>query len=84
MSLGTKKRSLATRIARALAAMMDQRARRYFKSEDTFDEAMVLFQKFVKAQNACSSLDELQETFFDQLDDITGDDSRLLDQAANY
>ena len=64
--------------------MMDQRAKRYFKSEETFDEAMVLFQKFVKAQNACSSLDELQETFFDQLDDITGDDSRLLEQAANY
>lgn len=63
---------------------MDKRAKKFFSSEDAFHEAMVLFERFVTAQRSCSSLDELQATFLDSLDDTTANESELLELAARY
>ncbi len=63
---------------------MDLRAQQYFKDEEAFHRGMKLFQQYVDAQTRAKTFDQMQSLFFDHLDDITSNDSALLDAAANY
>jgi integrase len=83
-SLQTKNKSVAKRLARTLSAMMDLRAKQYFKDEESFHRAMKLFQQYLDARSKASSLEQLQEEFFDHLDDVTDFESDLLARAGNY
>lgn len=84
LSLRTRSKSVAKRLARTLSAMMDLRAKQYFKDEESYHRAMKLFQRFLAAQSRCSSFDELQLEFFDHLDDTTDHESELLTRASDY
>ena len=50
--------------------MMDARAQKYFKTEDSYHEAMKLFQEYVDAQKVNKTLEEMQSKFFDRFDDV--------------
>ncbi len=63
---------------------MDLRAQQYFKDEEAFHRGMKLFQQYVDAQTRAKTFDQMQSLFFDHLDDVTSNDSALLDAAANY
>lgn len=63
---------------------MDLRAQQYFKDEEAFHRGMKLFQQYVDAQTRAKTFDQMEATFFDQLDDVTSNDSALLDAAASY
>ena len=84
LSLATRQSSVASRLARALSVMMDLRAQQYFTDEEAFHKAMKLFQEYVSAQTKYKTFEAMQTEFFDHLDDTTGDDSNLLERAANY
>ena len=64
--------------------MWDMRAQQYFKSEASFHAAMKLFQEYLKAAPKYPDLESLSRHFFDNLDDSTGNESDLLEQAINY
>jgi integrase len=63
---------------------MDLRAQQYFKDEEAFHRGMKLFQQYVDAQTRAKTFDQMEASFFDQLDDVTSNDSALLDAAASY
>jgi len=48
LSLRTKSKKEALRLVRLLLVMWDSRAKKYFKTEDDYDDAMVLFEKYKK------------------------------------
>lgn len=64
--------------------MMDLRAQQYFRDEESYHKAMKLLADYLDAQGKSSNLDEISLEFLDQLDDTTGDDSKLLNQAIRY
>ena len=64
--------------------MMDLRAQQYFKDEETFHRAMKLFQKYLSAASRCHTFEAMQNEFFDRLDDVTDNESALLENAADY
>lgn len=64
--------------------MMDLRAKQYFKDEESFHRAMKLFQQYLDARSRTSTLEQLQEEFFDHLDDVTDYETELLTRAASY
>lgn len=84
LSLRTKNKSVAKRLARTLSAMMDLRAKQYFRDEESFHRAMKLFQQFLSAQSRCDNFETLQREFFDHLDDTTDNETNLLERAVNY
>jgi len=58
--------------------MWDSRAKKYFKTEDDYDDAMVLFQKFKKFTEL--SFEEAQDQLLDSMDER---DDYLLNQATD-
>lgn len=84
LSLGTKSIKVAIKLARLISVMWDLRAKQYFKDEQAFHEAMKLFQEYLKAESKYSDFEELSKNFLDNLDDETGNDSKLLSNICNY
>lgn len=84
LSLGTKSIKVAIKLARLISVMWDLRAQQYFKDEESFHEAMKLFQEYLKAEAEYSDFEGISKNFLDNLDDVTGSDSRLLTNICNY
>jgi hypothetical protein len=83
LSLHTKDRSLARKLARTIAVMWDLRAKQYFKSEDDFHRGTKLFQRYLAACSRFQTFDEISVNFLDLLDDETDHETDLLNSAAN-
>ncbi len=83
LSLHTKTISLARKLARLLAAMWDQRAQTYFKSEDDYHRGMKLLEQYLSVASTNGSFEEVSK-FLDNLDDVSDYESHLLQQARSY
>ena len=84
LSLGTKSKKEAIKLARLISVMWDLRAQQYFKNEQSYHEGMKLFQQYLKAVAQYPKFEDISTHFFDLLDDVTGSESRLLENAVNY
>lgn len=85
LSLGTKSIKVAVKLARLISVMWDLRAKQYFRDEQSFHEAMKLFQRYLKADSKyLNDFEGLSKNFFDELDDVTGSDTKLLVTAGDY
>jgi len=84
LSLGTKSKKEAIKLARLISVMWDLRAQQYFKDEQSYHEGMKLFQQYLKSVTKYKKFDDISKHFFDLLDDETGSESRLLENAVNY
>lgn len=84
LSLGTKSIKVAIKLARLISVMWDLRAQQYFKDEQSFHEAMKLFQEYLKAEAKYSDFEDISKNFLDNLDDVSGSDSKLLANICNY
>lgn len=83
LSLHTKDRSLARKLARTIAVMWDLRAKQYFKSEDDYHRGTKLFQRYLAACSRFQTFDEISVNFLDLLDDETDHETDLLNSATN-
>ena len=83
LSLQTKDKSLAKKLARTIAVMWDLRAKQYFKSKDDYNRGTELLRKYLAACSRFKSFNEISANFLDLLDDETDHESDLLDKAAN-
>lgn len=83
-SLGTREKSVAVKLARMFSVMFDLRAKQYFKTEESYHEAIKLFQEYLRARELNKTYEELQANFFDNLDDTTASETYLLEQAEKY
>ena len=84
LSLGTKSKKEAIKLARLISVMWDLRAQQYFKDEQSYHGGMKLFQQYLKAVVQYPKFEDISTYFFDLLDDVSGSDSRLLENAVNY
>ena len=75
LSLRTKSKKEALRLVRLLLVMWDLRAKKYFKTLDDYDDAMILFQKCKKFAEL--SLEDAQDELLDSMDEW---DDYLLNQ----
>lgn len=64
--------------------MFDELAQQYLGSAGEFAAAVKLLQKCKTAEQNAASFEELETTFLDNLDDVTGRDMWLLHQAFDY
>ncbi len=83
LSLHTKSISLAKKLARLLAAMWDQRAQTYFRSEEDYHRGMKLLEEYLSIASTNGSFEEVTK-FFDRLDDTSDYESHLLQRARSY
>lgn len=81
LSLRTKDKPLARRIARTIATMWDVSAKKLFKSEDDYIKGMDLLRQFLSKSQLYKTFEEISEHFFDLLDDETDSETKLLGNA---
>lgn len=84
LSLSTKYKKDARRLARALSVMLDLRAQQYFKDESSFHEGMKLLQQYLQTTAASDDFEKIQQHLLDNFDDTTGNQSALLESALQY
>lgn len=84
LSLATKHKRVARRLARALAVMLDIRQKQYFKDEESFHHGMKLLQEYLSANVGKMDLSDAEEFFFKFIDDSSPYDSTSLSQAIKY
>jgi integrase len=81
ISLRTKERPLAIKIARVVATMWDLRAKEYFQSEEGYNHGSALLRQFLSKSQSHKSFEEISEHFFDLLDDTTCNETELFEKA---
>ena len=64
--------------------MFDELAQQYFNSPEEFAAAVKILQQYNYAVKKYPRFADFQENFLDQMDDVTGRDSRLLDRVMDY
>lgn len=84
LSLTTKHKRVARRLARALAVMLDIRQKQYFKDEESFHHGMKLLQEYLSANVNNLDLANAEEFFFKFIDDSSLYDITSLNQAIKY
>jgi integrase len=82
LSLHTKDKPLARKLARTIAVMWDLRAKQYFKSASDYHRGTELFRQYLAACSKFKTFEEISDNFLDLLDDETDHETNLLDNAA--
>jgi integrase len=87
-SLGTKDKTLALKLARKIAVMLDELQSQFFETEEGFARALRLYTDYVKAAKNYPRFDDFQRNYLDLLDDATDpsevDESGLIDKVQDY
>jgi integrase len=68
-SLRTKDKNLALKLARKIAAMLDEIQSRYFRTKDDFLDAVKIYSSYVNAAKNNPNFEDFQRNYLDSLDD---------------